>query len=95
MPASGSAGTGVTAVPTDSSERSLSPLADSVFLIVPVASALVMESVWDASSHSRALLILTITVSPSSFSESSMILTKGLSTRFSVCIHCPTLGRLL
>ena len=53
MPASGRAGTAVISVPADSSDQLLSPLAGSLFLIVPVASALVMESVWDASSHSR------------------------------------------
>ena len=95
MPASGSAGTAVISAPADSSDQLLSPLPGSLFLIVPVASSLVMESVWDASSHSRALLILTFTVSPLSFSESSMILTKGLSTRLPVCIHCPTFGRSL
>ena len=67
----------------------------SLFPIVPVASALVMETVWDASSHRRALLILTFTVSPLSFTESSMMLTKGLSTRLPICTHCLTLGRLL
>ena len=60
--------------PADSSDQLLLPLPGSLFLIVPVASALVMETVCDASSHSRALLILTFTVSPLSFTESSMML---------------------
>ena len=94
MPASGRAGTAVAPAPADSSDQLLSPLAGSLFLIVPVASALVMESVWDASSHSRALLILTFTVSPLSFTESSMMRTKGLSTRFSICIQYVAFGNL-
>ena len=53
-----------------------------------------MESVWDVSSHSRALLILTFTVSPSSFTESSMMRTKGLSTRFPICIQYVAFGNL-
>ena len=48
MPASGRAGTAVAPAPADSSDQLLSPLAGSLFLIVPVASSLVMESVWDA-----------------------------------------------
>ena len=66
----------------------------SLFLIVPVASSLVMETVWDASSHSRALLILTFTVSPLSFIESSMMRTKGLSTLFPICIQYVAFGNL-
>ena len=45
-PTSGTAGTGVIGAPADSSDQLLLPLAGSVFLIVPVASALVMETVW-------------------------------------------------
>ena len=65
-----------------------------LFLIVPVASALVMETVCDGSPHTCALLILTFTVSPLSFTESSMMRTKGLSTRFPICIQYVAFGNL-
>ena len=53
-----------------------------------------LKTVWDVSSHRCALLILTFTVSPLSFTESSMMRTKVVSTRFPICTHSPTLGRL-
>ena len=53
-----------------------------------------LEIVFDGSSHRCALLILTFTVSPPSFTLSSMMRTKGLSTVFPICIQYMAFGNL-
>ena len=62
--------------------------------MVPVASAFAMVTVFDASLHSRALLILTFTVSPLSLTESSMMRTKAVVCVAPGRIQSLTFGRL-
>lgn len=65
----------------------------SLFRIVPVACARVMFTVFEASLHSRALLISTFTVSPPSFTESWRTRTKEISSVSPLSSHCVTAGR--
>ena len=62
--------------------------------MVPVASALLMLTVIDASPHSRALLSLTFTVSPLSLTESSMMRTKAVVDVLPGRTQSRTFGRL-